>query len=326
MATLKGLEQTAQKQFGLITREQMTAAGLTPSAIRHRAAGHDWESEGRGVFRLRGVHKSWSQYAQMRLLQIGPDAVLSHGTAAFLWELDGFDRPGLIHLSSQHQVRKLESTIIHRVEQAAPSMLVKDLRTTHLARTLVDLADVLPEKDLELALDSARRKKPMLEIWLNRYVTELGQRHGRKGLATLLRLLGERTQSLDSGLEVKVMQLLRKRGVPEPIHGYSVFDPLGRYIMKVDHGWPLLKVALHDDSYRFHSGRSAFERDAKQRSLLQALGWANIVVTARSLHEGWWIDALCKVLLARLAGLDTLDAIWPSCPRNDEGQTALPLL
>ena len=174
-----------------------------------------------------------------------------------------------------------------------PTETVSGLITTSLPRTLVDLASILKPERLEIALDSARRSKPMLPEELAQYLETLGNR--RRPVNVLKELLAARTSPLDSAKEVELSQEIVKRGLPPPIAGYSVYVNR-RYIAKVDFAWVDALIALHFDSYRYHHHRKNFERDAQQRARLAAAGWTNIIVTSRSLSSLDWSDAVKRHL------------------------------
>lgn len=285
----------AREQFGLVSRTQALARELSRKGVLCRLASGEWEPFLRGVYRLRGTTITWSQHAMGGLLLAGEGSALSHGTAAFLHKLDGFTkvRPSIIDVTAAGQ-RVAPGIRFHRTrDEKVPTERVQGLIITSLPRTLVDLASFLKPERLEIALDSARRSKPMLPEELTQYLATLGHRRPRVGL--LEELLASRMSPLDSSKEVELSQEIVKRGLPPPTAGHSVYVN-GRYIMKVDFAWLDALVALHFDSYHYHHHRERFERDAQQRSRLAAAGWTNIIVTSRSLSRPDWSDAVKKHL------------------------------
>lgn len=297
MDEMVGVDELARAQFGLISRKQAELRGFTEDGIAWKLRRGDWEKFRRGVFRFRGAHASWSQFAMGALLQAGPNSALSHGTAAFLLGLDGFTKttPKILDLTSTGD-REWGGTGVrlHTTRDTMiPTETVRGLRVTTMARTLVDLASMMKPEKLEIALDSARRKRAMLPEELDEYLKNLSARRGR--IVTLRELLAERQSSLDSEQEVTLLQQVLKRGLPPPIAGYSVYH-LGKFVMKVDLGWKEQKVAAHFDSYLHHSGRKDFDRDAAQRAKLVLAGWTSVTVTKRTLMSHVWSDALKKLL------------------------------
>lgn len=298
VTVMKGLDELGRKQFGLVSRQQAIDAGLSAAGIRWRLTSGDWEKFRRGVYRFRGSTVTWSQKAMGALLAAGPGSVLSHRTAAFLFKLDGVsDKPPfLVDVSTKGgPFLALDQVRHHRVAGTPPTETVRGLTATSLARTLVDLAGVLTERDLEKALDSARRSRSLLPEQLKQYVATIS--HRRPGLALLLELLASRSSPRDSSFEVDVFKELDARGLPKPVPGFSIYDDQGKYVMKADAAWKDQKVALHMDSYHYHHHRERFERDARQRNALALLKWTNVVVTKRSLADRGWSDTLKRLLL-----------------------------
>jgi hypothetical protein len=291
------LVELGRAQFGLISRTQAKERGYSREKIRWKLSTGEWERFRCGVYRFRAAPATWSQLAMAALLQAGEGAALSHQTAAFLHDLDGFkkERPRLLHLTAPiGRGLKTQSVRFHRTREASlPTEVVRGLRVTSLARTLVDLARVLKPGPLEVALDAARRIRPGFPEELEAYLATLRARHGR--LITLKALVKERESALDSAQEVELLQEVLKRGLPKPTAGFSVFH-LNKFVAKLDLAWVEQKVGLHFDSYLHHQSRQNFDKDAKQRAQLVAAGWTTIVVTRRTRDGHEWSDAL-KLLL-----------------------------
>lgn len=291
------LELLANEQFGLVSYRQALEL-LGRGALRHRIDKGEFTRFDHRVLAFRGAHSSWSQLAMGKLLQFPRPAALSHVTAGFVWELEGLGLrgkpPTCIDVTATSLVHASGCTM-HRARRDFPNTLTRKLWVTTLPRTMVDLADVLRPTDLEKALDSARRKHKTFDDEFKAYLTAFSN-PGRRSLPLLLDLFRQRTAPVDSSLEVEVLQVLRAEKFPPPVNGFSIYDEHRRYVMKVDHAWVELKVALHDDSFAFHGNRAAFERDVRQRTTLETLGWRNVVVTKRSLHQPHWKDALRKLL------------------------------
>lgn len=288
----------ASTQFGLFSREQAEDHGFTADAIKWKLRRQYWERVRWGVFRVFGMHSTWSQTARGVLLQAGDDAALSHGTAAFLYGLDGFKKgsPRVFDLTSPRRLEWADSTVrLHLNEAVAmPTETVRGLTVTSLARTVHDLTGVLKAEPLEQAFDSARRTRQLFPTQLDEYLATLGQED--LGSNMLRQVIAERASPLDSAPEVILYREALKRGLPKPVPGYSVYDD-GKFIAKVDIGWKDQKVAAMFDSYLHHSARTAFDKDARQRAKLQLAGWTIVGVTKRMLAESVWSDTL-KALLA----------------------------
>lgn len=295
MADMAGLMKLASSQFGLFSRKQAEKHGFTEEGIHWRLASKQWERFRRGVYRLRGINATWSQSAQGMLLQAGEGSALSHGTAAFLHGLDGFKRsaPQIIDLTATRERDWKDPHVrLHETrDEKIPSEVVRGLRATTLARTILDLTDVLKGEPLEQALDSARRIHPGFPNELDEYLESTGR---RPGIVTIKKMIAERAP-LDSAPEVTLFNEALRRGLPRPVPGLSVFHD-GKFVAKVDLGWKEAQVAALYDSYLHHSARADFDRDARQRAKLQAADWSVVVVTKRTLGDREWSDAIKQLL------------------------------
>ena len=146
-----------RRQYGLISRAQALRAGFSSNAIDRRTTSGTWETIARGVYRLPAAPRSWHQRALA--LCLACDGVASHTTAGWLWNLSGVSR--------EHP-EPIDILIPHGHELSAEGTTVRTTRSwedkipframipvTLLSRTLVDLASVLSEERLEMAVDSA---------------------------------------------------------------------------------------------------------------------------------------------------------------------------
>jgi putative AbiEi antitoxin of type IV toxin-antitoxin system len=136
------LLQIAELQSGVISRQQAIDGGLPAATIDNLASSGRWMTLRRGVYSIYSGEPSREAALWAALLRIGPDAVLSHQTAA---ELQGlYDCPStLIHvtLSQSRRVRPLPDVALHRstrLEMARhPSQLPY---RTRIEETVLDLA------------------------------------------------------------------------------------------------------------------------------------------------------------------------------------------
>ncbi|MBM3671840.1 MAG: hypothetical protein FJW86_06620 [Actinobacteria bacterium] len=86
-------------------------------------------------------------------------------------------------------------------------------------------------------------------------------------------------------METRVLQMLRRNGLPQPERQYKIFEN-GRFVARVDFAYPHWKIVLEYESYRHHTGRIASERDNPRRNALVALHWKPIGITAQDIRSG----------------------------------------
>jgi very-short-patch-repair endonuclease len=69
---------------------------------------------------------------------------------------------------------------------------------------------------------------------------------------------------------------------------------------EVDCVWPAQRVVVEIDGYRYHSSRTAFERDHRRDAILRSRGWLTIRITWRQLEsEPYAVIALIAQTLAQ---------------------------
>jgi hypothetical protein len=267
----------AKAQCGLITLEQARIAGMTRDQCQSLIDLGHWGRIGYGVYQVVGTKPSWQQNAWLACLETG--GVASHRTAAYLHRLDGIPSwpPKQIEILLNHDNRRLsDGALVRRSRSLRPDHIFKGdgIPRTNLARTLIDLADVLGPKPFGEAFDSALRNVSDLRQWVGRLLADMprGRRHPGRGL--LDRLVSSNERAVDSALEVKLRSLLREHGFASPITGYETADDNG-YMVKLDFAWPLHKprIALMAHGYGVHSKRPKWNRDLDQSSGLSVLGW-----------------------------------------------------
>jgi len=157
---------------------------------------------------------------------------------------------------------------------------------THPGRLALDLAGVLPWEETEAALEELvlRNIGRLARMrWQHR---TFGGR-GVHGTAFLGRFLKERPRGytpLKSRLELDVRRVLRAANIREPLYEHPVRLTTG-WVVHPDFSWPDKMTVVEAESYRWHGGRAAWERDIERYEALRRDGWTVIRVTARMLRE-----------------------------------------
>lgn len=303
-------EAVARDQLGLVSRAQLVSLGFRSEAIKWATHRGRLVRVYEGVYRFAMAEPTWYRRALGATMLRERGCALSHLSAGFLFRLDGVgDHPpeGVeLSLAPGERLRVSGVTVHH---PRLPFLIVHRGRfpVTSLARTLLDLAGVLPERNLELALDSAHRRYRRILHWLRETIGPLKAQH-HPGLATLRRLIHQRDpHRTDSRLEDTVFRVLRQHGIERPVTQYELPE-----VMRLDFAWPRQRVALHVDSFRWHDGRVAFDHDAAQRSRLAALDWVALIVTDEGLERGAWVHDLRAALARRAPQLELLPRIMAS--------------
>ena len=266
---LRAFGELKRHQHGIFERNQARALGLTDDAIRHRVSTGELARVYPRVYRDTASAVTWVQSMTAAVLWAGGSGAASHRSAAALWALDGCLQ-GVIEVTVPSSRKSPPGLIVHRALLPNGDVTsVSGLRATSPTRTLLDLAAVVDEETLEIALDSALRRGLTSVDYLARRFGEKRSR-GRPGTAVVGRLLAERSRTaghLESPLETKFLRLIRRERLPLPEAGLVV----GRY--RLDFAYPAVRLGIELDGYAFHSGRGTWESDRRRNNDLVALGW-----------------------------------------------------
>ena len=294
----------AATQYGVFRRDQVIALGATRGLIQRRVVGGRWERPSIGVYRLAGSIPSWRQSLLVACFTWGDGTVVSHRSAGALWRLPGF-APIHVEISVPGRRNLKQSGVIHRPRSLSPIdvTVVDGIPVTTVARTLIDLAAVMPADAIEEVLDDALRKHLVSISRLRWRLKESGSR-GRAGTRALQAFLDARsgTPSVpQSVFETRFLRLILDAGLPPPIVQRPVRRH-GQVVAIVDFAYPDVRLAIETDGHRYHSGRADFDRDRARRNALTLLRWHVVHITwtdlvsrpdhvvalvRRALHQGW---------------------------------------
>jgi very-short-patch-repair endonuclease len=290
----EALGKLARRQWGVFTRAQAVENGATKWTVRRRLAQSKWLEVARGVYRFPGGNASWQQKVLASTLSIS-GAMASHRTAAYLWGLECLNgAPALIDVAVAFGTsRRLTLARVHVTRRLPSKPVLRDgIATTPLARTLIDLGDVLSEEMLFVAFDSARRKFRNIIPELEKELTAGGP--GRRKTEVLAAMV-ERSKGeppTGSPFEARTaFKLDRRRGLLKPTRQHHIYDENGNFIARVDFAWIQQRVVIQCDSRKWHLTAVAFEKDLLQRRQLESNGWRVLHVTSQMLaNDDWLVD------------------------------------
>ena len=265
----------AERQYGVVTRSQLHAIGLSASQIERRVSARRIELIYPGVYRVVGSVPTSRQRALGACLWLAPEALVSHTTAAALLRLDGV-RTTDLHLTvpgDERRGRSRAEVIVHRTTSLPrrDRREVDGIPCTSAARTLVDISAMVDDEALEAAFESARRMGLTTHTPVARISDAAGRRNGRAALARVLDHAAARP--LDSRLEVKLSRLLRASSLPSSLPQYQ----LDRY--RLDHAWPEARVGIEADGFQYHGRWLLWKRDRRRIATIESLGWRLVHVT-----------------------------------------------
>lgn len=276
-----------RSQFGVIHERQAQRAGMTPRMIRYRIRTGRWEVLHPSVFRQAGTPTTREQRAMAAVLYGGPKAVVYGRCAAAAWDLAGgrWDPP---EISSPRNLRRAGSKIIARrcgSLEARDVTRLGSLPTTGLCRTVIDLCGQVENRTAEMAFDQALRRGASPAAFRRRAEELRSMR--LPGLTLLNEFLDDRDPDramTDTELETLVNEWRRRYGFPQPVFQHWVTLP-DYGPARLDFAYPEVLVGIEADSFEWHSGRAAFERDRARISEFASLGWIIIQTTLREIER-----------------------------------------
>lgn len=196
----------------------------------------------------------------------GPDAALSHRSAAACWGLLRVQPRAAVDVTTARRSRKpAPGVLLHRTRRLAGEEVTRraGVPVTSVARTVLDLADCVTLHELERCVHEAA----VLRILAPAELTAvLARANGRRRLATLRALLEEPPAPTRSALEDRFLALCRDAGLPSPEAGVRLAG------MEVDFLWPSHRLVVEVDGFAFHGTRAAFERDRRRDAALARAG------------------------------------------------------
>ncbi len=282
----------AVEQYGVVTRAQLTEAGMSRGALRHRLVTGRLFPLHRGVY-LVGPLKLPRARLMAAVLACGPRALLSHGDATVLWltatsnsirERDWVQQlvdDHLVHVTVGHNGRTRRAGIrLHRVRSIDPvdCTVLEGIPITTPIRTILDLAPTIETRLLEQV--TARLAREGL-LDLEQLANRLGTRRRAQG-GPALRAVLERPGGpalTRSEAEAVFLALIRKAALPAP----QVNARVGMY--ELDFFWREARLAVEIDGYRHHSSRPRFEGDRRKDAWLRARGLSVIRLSWRQITD-----------------------------------------
>ena len=260
----------ASRQHGVVGLFQLLELGYTLSAIKHRIARGRLHPVRAGVYAVGRPDITREGEWMAAVLSCGAAAVLSHGSAAALWNIRK-ERERCIHVTvPPHSDRRQGGIRVHRRMALRADDVTRSasIPVTTPVRTLLDVATVVSTSGLEAAVNEADKLDLVDPEELR---AELELRKGQRGVRPLRTLLDRATFTLtDSELERRFLPIARRAGLALPqtqarVNGF-----------RVDFYWPDIGLVVETDGLRYHRTPSQQARDRIRDQAHTAAGLAHL--------------------------------------------------
>lgn len=280
LARERALAALAGRQQGVVSRSQLEALGLSRSAIGHRLAQERLHRVHLGVYAVGHARLSPAGHRWAAVLAGGDGAVGSHQTAAAQWDVRSL-RGGAQHVTvlPGNGSRSRRGLRVHRTKLTEEDVTERDgLRVTTLARTLVDLGDVVPAEHVRRAFIRSEQLRLIDMTEVDQALQRAGRRRGAAILRGLLRAYDPRWQATRSGIEVRMLDIVRDHALPQPeVNAWIA----GRW--EADLLWNAERLVVEVDGGVVHGTPSAHSRDAARDRALRRLGYRVLHIAERDL-------------------------------------------
>jgi very-short-patch-repair endonuclease len=277
--THQRLANLAARQYGIITRDQLTGLGYTDRMVDHALRTGRLQAWHRKVFAVGHGGLSPHGLCMAAVMFRGDGALISYQSAIWLWGLEKkLEIP--VNVSVRWRGHSQNAIGLHH----CPALREEDFERTEgmpvtaLPRTLLDYASTAKRYRLEFALDRADRLDLLDPTAIDRILDEVRGHQGCRRLRSALAIYRE-TGFTRSGGEKKMLAALADAGVRRPavnnfIEGYEL-----------DFFWGHERFAVELDSWEHHRSHRSFEEDRERQEILAMAGIETIRVTGTRLKR-----------------------------------------
>lgn len=274
------LAELAERQHGIVSIRQLEQKlGYSRKAVQRDVASGRLHPLHRGVYAVGHRLVSDNGRCLAAVLACGPNALLSHRSAAWLWGLVRYG-PAPLHVTSpiprkpRSPIRLHHSRILATEDRTAE----RNIPVTALPRTLLDCAAELRPSQLQRLLERSEELRLFDLGPIEGLLERSGRHRGRRRLRREIGLYAP-APFTRSEFERRVFSALLGAGLPRPA---TNFVEAG---FELDLYWPELRFAVELDSYATHGTSAAFERDRLRDEDLTLAGIGLIRVTDVRFHR-----------------------------------------
>jgi hypothetical protein len=266
----------AGRQAGAFSFLQAVGVGFPRPTISRRLATGVWERLHPGVLTVAGLPRSSALERWAAVLAVGPDAVLSHETAALI---HGAERLGEtpITLTNPHGAHhRLDGVTVHQIDdlRAHHRTTWQGLPVSTAARAVVELGATQGAATIGRVADDLVRAGRTSYGAVASVLAEV-MRRGKPGMEKVVHVLDERGDGYvppASELERALFAALDAGGLPAPVRQLPL-PGRGPIAGVADGGYLDAQVVLEADGRRWHARVEAARRDRERDAQVVRAGW-----------------------------------------------------
>ena len=254
----------AARQYGVVTRKQLTALGYTDEMIDHDLETGRLQAWHRSLFAVGHQGLDPHGLCMAAVLFRGDGALISHQSAIWLWGLE-----------TKLEVPVRVSSALLRAEDVAET---ERLPVTAIPRSLLDYAADAKRWRLERAIAKADRLGLLDLTAVSRITDEVWSHQGRDPLRRAMVAYTEKGFARPSA-EKSMLAALGAAGVRRP----AVKNSVEGY--ELDFFWGPERLGIELDSYEHQRPRRSFAEDRERRENLALAGVETVRITGTRLRR-----------------------------------------
>lgn len=258
------LLSVAATQHDLLRGAQLASAGLCGHKVGALVAAGALHRLHRGVYKVGTPVVSRDGRRLAAVYAAGPGSAVSHRDAAELHGLPLRGHRDTVSVSTRRGRADRDGIELHRTRRLHPYDLtvIRGIPVTSLARTVLDLADVLSPSVLAMVVHEAE------VIGLDLTALEQAKRRarGRNTRALASALEGHRPPD-PREIEHRLEAIALRAGLRDPQRNAVV--EVDRERFELDRYYPHLRLCLEADGYGVHRTRKKFNSDRRRDRILK---------------------------------------------------------
>jgi hypothetical protein len=255
---------TAAEQHGVISTRQLRACGLGSTEVSRRVRGGRLHRVHRGVYAVGHPALTLTGRFVAAVHACGNAASLSHFACGAYWEFMRWEDRLIDVTVIGTTTRRVPGVRVHRSRSLDERDILRrdGMRVTSPARTLLDLAAVLPPKALRRA---ARQAQAERRVNIRQLAEILERSNGHRGVPALRAIIDDLLDLLDRAK-------IERPEVNAPLH-------VGGRSITPDYLWRERRIAIEADSRRWHDDPLTHGNDTDKQAILEANDYRVLRIT-----------------------------------------------
>lgn len=268
----------ARRQHGIVAAHQLSARGVTLSAIARARRAGVVIAVAPGVFRVTSSPETFESRCMTVALRLDGDGFLGGWTAGRLYGLRRMPSTPIHVTTPAHSRRDFPVWCeVHRSRWYHEDQIAlhpDGLPIAEPLRMLFGLAAAFNQHRFERAAEDAWHLGLIDPLGAAEYL-EQHRCRGKDGVARMERWLDKalgRDRATQSDLERGLLVALEGQGIPRPALQHPLRLPGGE-VIHLDLAWPAIRLAVEPGASWWHGGDLAQRRDQERDRACSEVGW-----------------------------------------------------